>query len=112
METPDLDPARSAHALYADIEAYIVEATRLMDEGKFVGLDELGVSVDALCNRILNLRADETQQFVLRLEDMRGRIDVLQAAMGLMKNKISDEISVSTKRQKAARAYRPPEEKK
>lgn len=112
MQKPDLDPSRSAEALTADIESYITEAARRLTEGELVGLNDLDTYVDALCKRVMALRADEAQHFIPRLEQLRVHLDALQEGMVAAKQKIGDEINATTQRQKAARAYRTPEDKK
>ena len=110
MDTPDLDPTRSAQALAQDIEAYVAEATRRMAAGDILELGELDNAVDALCERIMNQRADEAQLFIPRLELLREKLDVLQGHLNNAKETVKAELDAASARQKASRAYRPPAE--
>ncbi len=111
MHEPDLDPSRSAEALFADIEQYVDEALATLDSGRYVDLRALHPAVDALCERVKHLRADEAQFFVLKMEALRNQLDTLNDAMQEAKASISDEIRANEQRLKAVRAYRPPENK-
>jgi hypothetical protein len=97
--------------LLADIDAYIDAANAMLAQGETVMLAGLDDAVDALCKRVLELRTDEAQPFVEKFEAMRIKLDALQNAMVNEKNRVAAEISETTKRQKASRAYRTPEDK-
>lgn len=112
QQTPDLDPTRSAEALAQDIDAYIGEAMRLLESGEIVALTELNGAVEVLCQRVLNAPADSAQGMIPRLESLRARLDTLQHGMKQAQDEIRAALDATTKRQKASKAYRPPEEKK
>ena len=112
METPDLDPNRSAEVLAADIAAYILEAGRKLDAGEYVALEGLGASVEALCQRVLAQRADNVQHVLPHLEVLREQLDVLQQRIEEARVSVKGELDASSTRQKASRAYRPPEDKR
>ena len=105
MQEPNLDPARTADQLFADIEAYVDEALATLDAGEYNDLPALRPSIDALCERVKHLRADEAQYFVPRLEALRAQLDVLNDAMQEAKERVAEEIESTHKRQRALSAY-------
>ncbi len=113
METPDMDPTRSADALATDIENYIEASRRMLAEGNMVELGELNVFVDALCQRVLNLAGEESQTFLPRLDALNGTLTTLQKEILDAQTRVRQELDANSKRQKASQAYRtPPDEKK
>lgn len=113
MDTPNIDPSRSAQELADDIEAYIDEAQEIMTHGEIVELAELDMFVGTLCERVLHLRADEAQFSIPRFEALHVKLDALQQNMVSVQANIRSELDATNKRQKASRAYRTtPEEKK
>ena len=106
MPPLNLDPARTADQLFSDIEAYVDGALGRLGAGeRQEELAELHPAIDALCERVKHLRANEAQYFIPRLEALRAQLDVLNDAMQEAKARVGEEIEATHLRQKAINAY-------
>jgi hypothetical protein len=98
----------SVEALYNDIDQYIEAAMQAVADGQVESLGELEGNVRDLCERLMQMNINDAKPFLGKLDELRERLDILQAAMEAEKAKIADEINANQQRQKATRAYRPP----
>lgn len=102
---PNLDPSRSAHELYADLQAYIDEANALVaarNPTELAGLDD---AVAALCERITTLDILTAKEFASKLDGLMTSLDGLQANMRALQTEVATAINGLGKQKKANRAY-------
>lgn len=102
---PNLDPSRSASDLYADIEAYIAQATALVAARNPVALAGLDDAVASLCERITQLDILTAKEFAPKLDGLMQALDGLQANMRTLQSEVGTLINGLGKQKKANRAY-------
>ena len=106
MNLPNLDPSRSADALYADILDYVVKADAMVTARDPLSLAGLDTAVDALCKRVLALEENEAKKFAGSLTELLARIDQLQKKMMALQNEVATTINSLNKSKKATKAYK------
>lgn len=102
---PDLDPSRSAQALFDDITAYVDGANALVesrDTHMLAGLDD---AVEALCARIMALDVMTAKEFAGKLEGLMASITGLQTNMQALQSEVATTINGLGAQKKANRAY-------
>lgn len=105
MKLPDIDQLQDPTALVAAIDDYIDEAQRLTGSGEEVALAGLDSVVDALCNRVVALSAEERRSYASDFEALINRLSALQSSMVTSKEQIAETLKTVSVQRKANRAY-------
>ena len=102
---PDLDPSRSAQALFDDITAYVDQANALVKSRDTVMLAGLDNAVDALCKRIMAMDILAAKEFAGKLDGLMASIVGLQDNMVALQSEVAATINGLGAQKKANRAY-------
>lgn len=105
MPLPDLDPNRTADALFNDITAYVDEANALLAARDTLTLAGLDTAVEALCARIMALDVLSATEYTAKLEGLMASIDHLQHNMIALQNEVTNTLNSLGAQKKASRAY-------
>ncbi len=105
MSLPDLDPNRSAEALFGDIVAYVETANALVAARDTVNLVGLDTSIAALCERIKKMPPEQSKHYASELQHLMLRIEDLQAKMMALQAQVTASLKSLNTQKKAAHAY-------
>jgi hypothetical protein len=106
MTLPDLDPTRSPELLFGDIVTYVTKATAMIEARDTVSLVGLDTSIEAMCQRILELPPETAREYGPELAHLVQAIDGLRGKMLLLQNEMATTIKSLSTQKKASQAYK------
>ena len=106
MTLPDLDPACVPEMLFGDIMAYVEQATAMVAARDTVSLFGLDTSIEAMCQRILELPPAAAKEYAPELAHLVQAIDGLRTKMLALQSEMATTLTSLDTQKKASHAYK------